>query len=80
MEKQTEITCACGCGLKRMVRVIDVKRGWGKYYNRSHQSAERNRLAGEKRRELGVGYKSKIKVPKFNENDLFSKTINLMHG
>lgn len=49
-----------------MVEVYDVKRGWGKYINRSHLSADRNRKAGIKRRALGVGYKSKDNSKLFN--------------
>lgn len=30
-----EIICACGCGRTRMVRTADVKRGWGKFYDKS---------------------------------------------
>ena len=30
-----EITCACGCGRTKMVRVADIKRGWGKFYDKS---------------------------------------------
>jgi len=33
--KMKEIICACGCGRKKMVRVADLKRGWGKYYSKS---------------------------------------------
>ena len=29
------VTCACGCGRKKEVRIADVKRGWGKYYDKS---------------------------------------------
>lgn len=35
MATTTEITCACGCGRKKEVRVADVKRGWGKFYSKS---------------------------------------------
>lgn len=35
MASMTEITCACGCGRKKQVRTADVKRGWGKYYDKS---------------------------------------------
>lgn len=35
MAKMIEITCACGCGRKKQVRMSDVKRGWGKYYSKS---------------------------------------------
>jgi hypothetical protein len=30
-----EITCACGCDRTRMVRTADVKRGWGKFFDKS---------------------------------------------
>jgi len=44
MEKQrgskVEITCKCGCGRKKMVRIADVKRGWGKYYSKSCKAKE----------------------------------------
>jgi len=72
MGKKTEITCACGCGLKRLVEVADVKRGWGKYLNKSHLAIDRNRKAGIKRRALGVGYKSK------NNSKLFNSVMGLM--
>lgn len=35
MAKMKEIICKCGCGRKKMVRVADIKRGWGKYYSKS---------------------------------------------
>ena len=34
MSKQ-EITCACGCGRKKMVKTADIKRGWGKFFDKS---------------------------------------------
>lgn len=30
-----EIICACGCGRKKTVRVVDLARGWGKYFSKS---------------------------------------------
>ena len=36
----TEIICRCGCGRKKMVRMADVKRGWGKYYSKSCKARE----------------------------------------
>ncbi|WAS28487.1 hypothetical protein [Vibrio phage LV6] len=33
--KMVTITCACGCNRTREVREADVKRGWGKYYDKS---------------------------------------------
>ena len=38
--KKVVITCACGCGRKRFVRVADIKRGWGKYFNKSCKAKE----------------------------------------
>ena len=35
MTSMTEITCKCGCGRKKMVRTVDVKRGWGLFYSKS---------------------------------------------
>lgn len=32
--KKREITCACGCGRKRLVREADVKRGWGRFFSK----------------------------------------------
>lgn len=34
-QNKTEITCACGCNRKKLVRNADIKRGWGKYYSKS---------------------------------------------
>lgn len=42
-----EITCACGCGRKRMVRSADVRRGWGKYYNKSCKAKHQERRTGQ---------------------------------
>ena len=36
--KMVTITCACGCGESREVRLADVNRGWGKYLNKSHKA------------------------------------------
>lgn len=35
MAKMVEITCKCGCNRKKMVRLSDVNRGWGKFYSKS---------------------------------------------
>lgn len=43
MPSMTEITCACGCGRKKEVRVADVKRGWGKYFSKSCKAIAQNR-------------------------------------
>ena len=47
MAKMVEITCACGCGEKRMVRVADRKRGWGKYIDKSHKARHQERRTGQ---------------------------------
>jgi hypothetical protein len=41
-----EITCACGCGRKKMVRTADVKRGWGKYYSKRCKAVAQCRRIG----------------------------------
>lgn len=38
-----EVTCACGCGVKFMARVADVKRGWGKYASKSCKAVAQER-------------------------------------
>ncbi len=43
MAKMVEITCACGCGKKKMVREADVKRGWGRFYSKSCKAKEQER-------------------------------------
>lgn len=35
MISTVEITCECRCGRKRKVRTADVKRGWGRFYDKS---------------------------------------------
>ncbi len=35
MPSMKEITCKCGCGKKKMIRVADIKRGWGKFFSKS---------------------------------------------
>ena len=52
MAKMVEITCACGCGQKRKVRLSDVKRGWGKYLNKSHKARHQERQTGQYRQYL----------------------------
>ena len=50
MARMTEITCACGCKRKKMVRTADIKRGWGKYYSKSCKAvAQENRTGQHKR-------------------------------
>ena len=47
MAKMVEITCACGCGRKKMVRLSDVKRGWGRFYSKSCKAREQERRTGQ---------------------------------
>ena len=49
MASMTEITCACGCGRKKMVRTADVKRGWGKYYSKRCKAVDQERRTGQYR-------------------------------
>jgi hypothetical protein len=44
--RKQEITCACGCGRKKMVRVADVKRGWGKYFSKQCKAVAQTRRIG----------------------------------
>lgn len=45
MSKQ-EITCACGCGRKKMVKTADIKRGWGKFFDKSCKARHQTRTKG----------------------------------
>lgn len=47
MASMTEITCACGCGRKKMVRTADVKRGWGKFYDKSCKARHQEKRTGQ---------------------------------
>lgn len=49
MVAMKEITCACGCGRKKKVRVADIKRGWGKYYSKSCKAKAQERRTGQYR-------------------------------
>ena len=40
---KTEIVCKCGCGRKKLVRVADIKRGWGLYYSKSCKAIHQER-------------------------------------
>lgn len=51
----TEITCACGCGRKKMVRVADRKRGWGKYFDKSCKARHQESRTGQYSRFLARG-------------------------
>lgn len=43
MAAMTEITCKCGCGVKKMVRTADVRRGWGKFATKSCKARKQTR-------------------------------------
>ena len=45
--KKREITCKCGCGRKKLVRVADINRGWGKYYSKSCKAKEQEKRTGQ---------------------------------
>lgn len=47
MASMTEITCKCGCGRKKMVRTADVKRGWGRFFDKSCKAREQERRTGQ---------------------------------
>jgi len=45
MASTTVITCKCGCGKKKEVRIVDINRGWGLFYNKA--CATRHRFTGK---------------------------------
>lgn len=47
MANTVEITCKCGCGRKKQVRVADRKRGWGKYFSKSCKAKHQERQTGQ---------------------------------
>ncbi len=47
MAKMVEITCKCGCGRKRMVRQVDINRGWGIYFSKSCKATHQERKTGQ---------------------------------
>lgn len=47
MAKMKEIICACGCKRKKLVRVADIKRGWGKYYSKSCKAVAQEKRTGQ---------------------------------
>jgi len=48
--KMKEIICKCGCGRKRLVRVADIKRGWGRFFDKSCKARYQTRLYGSSKR------------------------------
>lgn len=47
MASMQTITCKCGCGQTKEVRTADVKRGWGKYIDKSHKARHQTRMTGK---------------------------------
>lgn len=47
MASVQEITCKCGCGRKRLVRTADVKRGWGKFFDKSCKARWQEKRTGQ---------------------------------
>ncbi|MFB5646020.1 MAG: hypothetical protein ACE5R3_05410 [Nitrosopumilaceae archaeon] len=47
MAKMREIICSCGCKRKKLVRVVDIKRGWGKFYSKSCKAKNQERKTGQ---------------------------------
>ena len=45
--KLVEIICKCGCGRKKLVREADVKRGWGKYFDKSCKAKHQESKTGQ---------------------------------
>lgn len=45
--KKQEITCGCGCGRKKLVRVADIKRGWGRFYSKSCKARRQEQRTGQ---------------------------------
>lgn len=62
MAKMIQITCKCGCGRKKMVRVADRNRGWGLFYSKSCKAKFQERFTGQYRAYLqgnGVSHAAK---------------------
>jgi hypothetical protein len=47
MASMQEITCKCGCKMKKMVRTADVKRGWGLFFSKSCKAKWQERKTGQ---------------------------------
>jgi len=41
------VTCVCGCCKTFEARTADVKRGWGKYFNKSHKAIAQEARTGQ---------------------------------
>jgi hypothetical protein len=59
--KTKEITCKCGCGKKKMVRVADINRGWGLFYSKSCKARWQEKQTGQ--------YKAFINMSQRRERD-----------
>ena len=74
MPKMKEIICACGCGRKRKVRVADIKRGWGKFFNKSCKAKKQKKRTGQYRKYINdnfLDHEQKIYVQGFEKNPIF---------
>ena len=69
MPAMKQIVCKCGCGRKKMVRIADIKRGWGKFYSKSCKARWQESRTGQYKRLLSkeYGYSQT-----FNDAHLFS--------
>ncbi len=50
MATMREITCKCGCGRKKNVRVADIKRGWGKFFSKRCKAKHQEKRTGQYKR------------------------------
>ncbi len=50
MTKTKEIICLCGCGRKKLVRMADIARGWGKFFSKSCKAKYQERKTGQYKR------------------------------
>ena len=44
MSVTQKIICACGCKREKLVRVADIKRGWGRFYSKSCKARGEHKL------------------------------------
>ncbi len=52
MAEMKQITCECGCGRQRKVRVVDLGRGWGRFFDKSCKARHQARGKGFRLRSL----------------------------
>ena len=67
MTKMVEIICLCGCGRKRKVRVADVNRGWGKFFNKSCKAKHQEKRTGQYKAYLRGNFSGKKKPVQYVE-------------